>query len=133
MKTLGRLLVIVGLGGLLTGCFRPIVYLQNNPNYPVDVFYDNQKPDRSFEPIRELESIGEVPLTDRQTQNRRMLSRGNDMQQKELLLARMTMDAKKLGADALVGVRYTYFTSQTTNGYRMTGLAVKYRKEYAVE
>ena len=115
--------------GLLTGCFRPIVYLQNNPNYPVEVFYDNQRPERPFEPLQDLETKGQVPLGDRQTANRRMLSRGNDMQQKELLLARLTMEAKKLGADALVDVRYKYYTSMTDNGYVMTGLAVKYKKE----
>ncbi|QJW88243.1 hypothetical protein HNV11_02035 [Spirosoma taeanense] len=125
MKKLAVLLMALGL----TGCFQPIVYLKNQPNYPVDVFYDNQRPERPFEPLQDLEAKGEVPLTQRQTVNRRMLSRGNDMQQKELLLARLTLQAKKLGADALVAVRYKYYTSQTDNGYVMTGLAVKYKKE----
>ncbi|WP_461052048.1 hypothetical protein [Spirosoma arcticum] len=128
MKKSELLLILLG-AGLLTGCFRPIVYLKNSPNYPVDVFYDNQRPERPFEPLQDLETKGEVPLSDRQTANRRMLSRGNDMQQKELLLARLTMEAKKMGADALVDVRYKYYTSMTDNGYVMTGLAVKYRKE----
>jgi hypothetical protein len=121
-----RLLVVI-LG--LTGCFKPIVYLQNKPNYPVDVFYDNQRPERPFAALQDLEVKGEVPLTQRQSGNQRMLSRGNDMQQKELLLARLTLQAKKLGADALVSVRYTYYTSMTDNGYVMTGVAVKYKKE----
>lgn len=125
-EILGILLLSVGL---LTGCFRPIVYLKNSPNYPVDVFYDNQRPDRPFDPIEDLETKGELPLVDRQTENRRMLSRGNNMQQKEVLLARLTMEAKKLGADALVDVRYKYYTSMTDNGYVMSGLAVKYKKE----
>lgn len=124
----GLLLILLGTG-LLTGCFRPIVYLRNSPNYPVEVFYDNQRPERPFEPLQDLETKGEVPLADRQTANRRMLSRGNDMQQKELLLARLTMEAKKMGADALVDVRYKYYTSLTDNGYVMTGLAVKYKVE----
>ena len=125
-----EILGVILLGaGVLTGCFRPIVYLQNSPNYPVDVFYENQRPERPFEPLQDLETKGEVPLTGRQTANRRLLSRGNDMQQKEVLLARLTMEAKKLGADALVDVRYKYYTSLTDNGYVMTGLAVKYRKE----
>ena len=115
--------------GLLTGCFRPIVYLQNSPNYPVDIFYPNQRPDRPFDPIEDLETKGEVPLSGRQTANYRMVGRGNDMQQKEVLLARLSMEAKKLGADALVDVRYKYYTSMTANGYVMTGLAVKYRKQ----
>ena len=125
---LGLLVVMLGLAG----CFKPIVYLQNKPNYPVDVFYDNQRPERPFAPLQDLEVKGEVPLTQRQSGNRRMLSRGNDMQQKELLLARLTLQAKKLGADALVGVRYTYYTSVTDNGYVMTGVAVRYKKEVEV-
>lgn len=132
MKKARLIVLFFVLSGLLTGCFRPIIYLQNSPNYPVDVFYDSQRPERPFDPIRELEAKGEVPLTDRQTANRRMLDRGNNMQQKELLLAKLTMEAKKLGADALIGVRYRYYTSATDNGYQMNGLAVKYKKEVEV-
>ena len=42
----------------LTGCFKPILYLQNKPNYPVDVFYDNQRPDRPFAALQDLEVKG---------------------------------------------------------------------------
>lgn len=114
----------------LAGCFKPVVYLQNKPNYPVDVFYENQRPERPFDPLQDLEIKGEIELTRRQWGNQRMLNRGNDMQQKELMLARLTMQAKKLGADALVAVRYTYYTSLRDNGYVMTGLAVKYKQEH---
>ena len=114
---------------VLAGCFRPAVYLQSKPHFPVDVFYENQRPDRPFDPLEQLETRGEVPLIDRQNADRRMLSRGNNVEQKEFLLARLSVQAKKLGADALVAVRYTYYTSQTDNGYVMSGLAVKYKKE----
>ena len=110
-----------------------MVYLKNSPKYPIDVFYFNERPDRPFDPIQELNSTGEVPLNARQTADYRMVQRGNDMQQKETLLARMTLEAKKLGADALIDVQYKYYTSRTDNGYLMSGMAVKYRKEYAVE
>ncbi|MBD2751803.1 hypothetical protein IC230_02790 [Spirosoma sp. BT704] len=125
-RFLSLLVVFVGV----TSCFRPVAYLQNKPNYPVDVFYENQRPERPFDPLQDLEIKGEVPLMRRQWDNGRMLSRGNDAQQKELMLARLTIQAKKLGADALVAVRYTYYTSMTDNGYVMTGLAVKYKHEY---
>jgi hypothetical protein len=125
MKKLSVLFIML----VMTGCFKPIIYLQNQPNYPVDVFYENQRPERPFDPVQDLEMKGQVPLDSRQTVNRRMLSRGNDMQQKEMLLAHLTMEAKKLGADALVAVRYKYYTSMNDNGYVMTGLAVKYKKE----
>lgn len=125
MRNLYFLLITLSL----TGCFKPILYLQNKPNYPVDVFYDNQRPDRPFAALQDLEVKGELPLNQRQSGNQRMLSRGNDMQQKELLLARLTLQAKRLGADALIEVRYTYYTSTTDNGYLMKGVAVKYKKE----
>lgn len=126
MKKLASLLLLLGM----TACFKPMVYLQNKTHYPVDVFYENQRPDRPFDPLEDLEIKGEVLLTQRQWGNQRMLSRGNDMQQKELLLARLTMQAEKLGADALIAVRYTYYTSMTDNGYVMTGLAVRYKQEH---
>ena len=126
MKKLSVAILLLGL----TGCFKPMVYLQNKPSYPVDVFYENQRPERPFDPLQDLEVKGEVPLADRQSANRRMLSRGNDMQQKELMLSRLTIQAKKLGADALVAVRYTYYTSTTDNGYIMSGLAVRYKQEH---
>lgn len=113
----------------ITGCFQPVMYLQSKHKYAVDVFYENQRPDRPFAPLQDLEIKGEVPLTDRQLSNQRMLSRGNNVEQKELMLSRLTVQAKKLGADALVAVRYTYYSSTTNNGYLMTGLAVKYKKE----
>ncbi|GAB3777218.1 hypothetical protein GCM10028818_24020 [Spirosoma horti] len=126
MKKLFVAMLLLGL----TGCFKPMVYLQNKPSYPVDVFYENQRPERPFDPLQDLEVKGEVPLDERQSANRRMVSRGNDMQQKELMLSRLTIQAKKLGADALVSVRYTYYTSTTDNGYIMSGLAVRYKAEH---
>ncbi len=126
MKKLAALVLLLSL----TGCFKPMVYLKNKPNYPVEVFYDNQRPGRPFDPLQDLEVKGEVPLSRRQSGNQRMLSRGNDMQQKEFMLTRLTSQAKKLGADALVSVRYTYYTSITDNGYVMTGVAVKYKQEF---
>lgn len=129
-KTIG-LMGALFISALLSSCFRPVLYLQNKTHYPVDVFYENQRPARPFDPLQDLEVKGEVQLSARQLdeKNKRMLSRGNDMQQKELMLARLTLQAKNIGADALVAVKYTYYTSMTDNGYIMTGLAVKYKKE----
>ena len=127
----GKFLVGLSLLGV-TSCFRPAVYLQNKPHYSVDVFYENQRPERPFDPLQDLEIKSEVELTRRQWGNERMLDRGNDAQQKELMLTRLTMQAKKIGADALVAVRYTYYTSIKENGYVMTGLAVKYKQEHEV-
>ena len=126
MKKIAILLLTL----ILTGCFRPVAYLQNKTHYPVEVFYENQRPERPFAPLQDLEIKDEVDLTQRQWGNQRMLSRGNNAQQKELMLSRLTMQAKKLGADALVAVRYTYYTAVNYNGYIMTGLAVTYKQEH---
>jgi len=120
---------ILGLLIILTGCFRPAIPISTQPNYPVDVFYDSQRPDRSFEELQALEMRQETPVTKRQMQDGRMLSRGNNMQDKELLLAKMSLEAKKMGATALVNIRYTYYTTATVNGYSLTATAVKYRQE----
>lgn len=113
-----------------SGCFKPVIYFGNkDPKYPVAIFYAGQKPQRAYTPIRELETRTETVLTPQQNANRRMLKRGNDMQDKEVMLGKMALDAKKLGADALINVRYTYFTDQTTDGYVLTGLAVRYQAE----
>ncbi|KAA9355245.1 YbjQ family protein [Larkinella humicola] len=118
----------------LVGCFRPAIPISMSPNYPVDVFYENQQPDRPFTEMEWLEYKEEVPLTQQQQEpiKGRMVKRGNNIEQKELLLARLTMQAKKLGADALIAVRYQYYSSATVNGYSMRGMAVKYQKEREV-
>lgn len=114
---------------LLVACFQPSVPISTNPKYPIDVFFNNQEPDRAYELIQKLETRREVPLDSRQSRGGRMLYRGNNMEQKELLIAQLVVDAKKLGADALVQVKYRYYTTQTANGYSLEGLAVRYRSD----
>ncbi|GAA4448369.1 hypothetical protein GCM10023189_06110 [Nibrella saemangeumensis] len=114
----------------LTGCFRPVIPISTHPRYPIDIFYENERPDRPFTEIQALEMKEETPLNPVQrTKDGRMVQRGKNMQEKELLLARLSLQAKRLGADALVNVRYKYYTSATTNGYVLEGVAVKYRPE----
>lgn len=119
--------------GLLTGmmaCFRPAIPISTQPRYPVDIFYENERPDRPFVEIQPLEMKEEYPLTPTQkTKDGRMVRRGKDMQEKELMLARMSLQAKRLGADALVHVRYKYYTSATMNGHTLEAVAVRYRAE----
>jgi hypothetical protein len=127
----------VGLIFLMTslaGCFRPAIPITMSPHYPVDVFYENQQPERPFTEMEWLEYKEEFALADEQKtiKGGRMVKRGNNIEQKELLLARLTMQAKKLGADALIAVRYQYYSSATVNGYSMRGMAVKYQKEREV-
>jgi hypothetical protein len=134
-ETAGRygLTVLIVLMMGLAGCFRPAIPISMSPNYPVDVFYEHQQPDRPFTELEWLEYKEEVPLADQQKPLKgRMVKRGNSVEQKEILLARLTMQAKKMGADALISVRYQYYSSATVNGYSMRGMAVKYQKEREV-
>jgi len=114
---------------LLTSCFRPTIPISTGPKYPIDIFYENENPGRLYDLVQEMESRQELPLDKSQNANGRMLSRGNTMQDKELLLAKLSLEAKRAGADALVNVRYTYFTTKTANGYLLSGRAVKYKPE----
>ncbi len=130
-----RLPIVCGLILLgVAGCFRPVIPFETQPRYPVAIFYANQRPDRPFEEIKRLEVHEETavnPKTD--FKGGRMVGRGNNMEAKELLMARLTLEAKRLGADALVNIKYSYFTSIKTNGYAMEGIAVRYRDEQVVK
>jgi uncharacterized protein YbjQ (UPF0145 family) len=55
--------------------------------------------------------------------------RGNDAKTKELLTARLVIKAQKIGADAIINVKYKYYTSVNREGYLLSGLAVRYRGE----
>lgn len=118
------------LCGVLAGCFRPVIPISTRPQYPIDVFYANETVSRPYEELRLLSLSEEKPLSEKQARSRdRMLYRGNDLEQKDLLLAKMVVDAQKLGADALVNVKYQVYTSATASGYTLEGVAVKYRGE----
>ena len=121
--------LVLMLGGL-AGCFRPVIPISTRPQYPIDVFYVNETISRHYEELTLLTMSEEKPLDAKQRRSRdRMLYRGNDMEQKDLLLAQMVVDAQRLGADALINVKYQVYTSATATGYTLEGLAVKYRGE----
>ena len=125
MKRMG--LLLVGLTLLLGGCFRPAIPIgRRQPNYAVDVFYEDQQPNRPFVEIQWLEYKEELPVYDP------ALKRGKNVEEKEIMLTRLSQQAKKLGADALVAVRYQFYTSVKVNGYSMRGMAVRYLNEREV-
>jgi uncharacterized protein YbjQ (UPF0145 family) len=103
--------------------------ISSNTKYPIEVLYDNQPLERPYSEIAVVEISSEDSLTDRQTQDRRMMYRGNDAKTKELLTARLVMKAQKIGADAIINVKYKYYTSVNKEGYLLSGLAVRYRGE----
>ncbi|GAB2777566.1 hypothetical protein GCM10027275_20870 [Rhabdobacter roseus] len=126
-KILGKLLLL-GTLGIALGCFRPAIPLRSGPAYPIDLFYENQAPDRPFSELQWVEITRDEALNERQQKNSsRMLYRGNDAEGKQLLTAQLVLKAQKLGADALINVQYKYYTSATSEGYTMRGLAVQYR------
>ncbi len=95
-------------------------------DYPIDVFYENQPTTRLYTAIGPVKVEKEVPLSDRQTKEGRMLYRGNDEDQKRALLDQLILQGIGMGAHALVNVKYQYYTAKDYQGFVMTGTAVKY-------
>ncbi len=116
------------LTAALWGCIIPI---SQKTSFPLDVYYDNQTPERPYSEIQWLEISREDALRSYQTQTKekRMLERGNNVEAKNLMTAQLVMKAQKIGADALVNVNYQYYTAKDYEGYSMRGLAVRYRGE----
>ncbi|GHB77030.1 hypothetical protein [Persicitalea jodogahamensis] len=113
---------------LMVACFRPSIPISTGTVYPIDVFMENQTPDRPYSEIEWVAISQDDTLSAKQkADNTRMTSRGNDAQTKDLLTARLVLKAQKLGADAIMKVNYQYYTSATMEGYTMKGLAIKYR------
>ena len=120
--------VFLMLASVFTACFRPAIPISTGPNYPIDVFMSDQAPDRPYSEIQWVEISREDTLSARQKkESNRMVFRGNDAQTKDLLTAQLVLKAQKVGADALIKVQYSYFTSATMEGFTMKGLAVRYR------
>jgi hypothetical protein len=113
---------------MLLGCAGGIP-ISTNTKYPIELLYENQPLERPYSEIGLVEISSEDSLTARQTQDKRMMYRGNDAKTKELLTARLVIKAQKIGADAIINVKYKYYTSVKSEGYMLSGLAVRYRGE----
>ena len=94
--------------------------------YEIDIVYFNETPKQTFEVIESLTLTQEIPLGEKQTQNGKMLYRGNHQTEKQNLLNKMIESALVLGASALIDVKYQVFSTATTTGYTFTGKAVRY-------
>lgn len=114
---------------LLSACAGSGIPISSNTKYPIQVLYDNEPLERPYSEIGIVEIGSEDSLTADQTQDKRMMFRGNDAKTKELLTARLVMKAQKIGADAIINVKYKYYTSVNKEGYMLSGLAVRYRGE----
>jgi uncharacterized protein YbjQ (UPF0145 family) len=94
--------------------------------YEIDVVYFNESPKQKYEIIEPLSISQEILLEQKQTQNGKMLYRGNHQTEKQNLLNKMIESALALGASALIDVKYQVFSTSTTTGYTFTGKAVRY-------
>lgn len=114
---------------LLSACTGNGIPISSNTKYPIQVLYDNEPLERPYSELAVVEIGSEDSLTADQTKDKRMMFRGNDAKTKELLTARLVMKAQKIGADAIINVKYKYYTSVNREGYMLSGLAVRYRGE----
>jgi uncharacterized protein YbjQ (UPF0145 family) len=128
IKSIQLSLVLVS-AMILASCAGGGIPISSNTKYPIEVLYDNQPLERPYSEIGIVEITSEDSLTERQTQDKRMMFRGNDAKTKELLTARLVIKAQKIGADAIINVKYRYYTSVNREGYLLSGLAVRYRGE----
>ncbi len=123
-----RTFLVFLLAFMAAACFRPNIPISTNTVYPIDVFMNDEAPDRPYAELEWVEISRQDSLTTKQKSNSdRMLYRGNSADTKDLLTAQLVLKAQKLGADALMKVQYKYYTSATVEGYTMKGLAVQYR------
>ena len=128
MSILPRNLLLSAL--LITALWGCVIPISQKTSFPLDVFYDNETPERPYSEIQWLEISREDALRASQTKDEKiMLERGNNVEAKNLLTAQLVMKAQKIGADALVNVNYQYYTGKDYEGFSMRGLAVRYRGE----
>ncbi|MCE7043837.1 hypothetical protein [Dyadobacter sp. CY312] len=113
---------------ILIGCSGGIP-ISTNTKYPIEVLREGEILERPYTEIGLIEITDEDTLTANQTKDNRMMFRGNDAKTKELLTARLVLKAQKIGADAIINVKYKYYTSVDKEGYLLNGIAVRYRGE----
>ncbi len=113
----------------MVSCFSPSVPIKQKTKYDLDVYWENdKKPDRPFQVIDQVVIQEEMPLTDEQRRTRGpMVGRGNDARQKNRLTEMLVKKAEDIGANAVMDVKYKYYTTATSNGFIMEGTAVLYR------
>lgn len=102
--------------------------------YPVEVFWDNQEPRRSYEIIGDVRLHNERYYTTKDKETRKELlthygdlPRGYRYDEKEILIFQLTRKAKEMGADAIMGIHYSLTVSQNKYGYDLSATALKYK------
>ncbi|MBO9637768.1 heavy metal-binding domain-containing protein [Siphonobacter aquaeclarae] len=117
----------LGVMWVMQACFTPSVPITTKVKYDLPVYWNDTAPDRPYDEIRKLTFSDEKPLVAGQTARGRMTARGNDATQKDKITQKLVEEAKDIGADAVIKVKYQYYTSATANGFTMEGIAIRYR------
>lgn len=122
-----NILAFLFLSYWLTGCAIPI---STSTKYPIDIFMENEQSSRPYSVLREVEITSEDTLSQKQINGGTTTRyKGKSSQDKELLKAQLVLKAQKLGADALINVKYQFFATAVSEGYSIKGTAVRYRGE----
>jgi uncharacterized protein YbjQ (UPF0145 family) len=95
-------------------------------DYPIDVFFKNQQPTKSYNTIGKVFINEDMDDVTNQTVNGRMVKRGNNEENKQLLMARLTIKAQEMGADAIMDVNYRLITDLNGTSYEVSGVAIRY-------
>lgn len=96
--------------------------------YPIEVKFEGDNLPTAYEVIKEVSVEKQRYLTPVDApQGGRMLYRGISDEEKEILIARLVVEAQQVGAAALINVKYQYTTSRDIEISTMKGLAVKYK------
>ncbi len=95
--------------------------------YSIDVYFKPEKPNFDVEQIEEISlSQEEFNNAKQNIVKGRMVQRGKTADEKKLLIAALIEKAENLGASCLYNVNYQYYTTASTSGYNITGIAGKY-------
>lgn len=130
--------IITLLAFLLSSCAHPVTTSDGGlgipiklatPSYPINIFYATQVVPEPTDPIGPVKVEREVELTKEEMKQKRMLNRGNDEDQKRALLDQLVIQAIGMGAQAIINVKYKYYTAATYQGFILEGTAVKYKVE----
>jgi len=102
--------------------------------YPVDVFWDNQEPRRSYEILGNITLNNERYYDTKDKKARKKLlthygdlPRGYKYDEKEILVFQLSRKAKEMGADAIMNINYSLTVSQTKFGYDLSAVALRYK------
>jgi hypothetical protein len=98
--------------------------------YPIDVFFVNERPKFPVKEIGPLEITDEVLIDlNKTTEKGRIVKQGNTYNFKLVLIDQLVQQAQDMGATVLYNLKYSSYISQTRSGYILSGTAGVYSAE----